>query len=461
MAQDILIVDDEHDIAQLVSDILGDEGFTTRCAYSGEQALEEVRRSHPKLVLLDIWLGESRLDGLMVLEIIKSEIPDLPVIMMSGHGTIETAVSAIKKGAYDFLEKPFQAEKLLVILQRALETAQLKRENKQLLSQARQDSLFLGESSVVCNLREIIDKVAPTNSRVFITGACGAGKETVARQIHEQSNRAEHPFVVLNCANIEEGIEKILFGCQHEKGYEPGLLEQAHMGTLYLDEVCDLSLETQGKIVKALQSNVVERIDGTAPIEIDVRIISSTSHNIQQLIEDRKFREDLYYRLNVVPITVSKLKSRVEDIPLLAQHFLDVACDRMGQCRRKLGDDTILAMQSYDWPGNLRQLKNVMEWVVIMSEANDNDNDNIVKACHLPPEILDQTPSILRGDLVGEFLLLPLREARERFERDYLVTQVARFSGNVSQTANFVGMERSALHRKLKNLAIERLNKAI
>jgi two-component system nitrogen regulation response regulator NtrX len=458
MSLDILVVDDESDISAVVAEILMDEGYSARVAACGETAISLVRERRPSLVLLDIWLGESRFDGLKVLDILKADHPHLPVIMMSGHGNIETAVATIKKGAYDFLEKPFQAERLLVMVERAVETARLRRENEELKEKTLNDSALIGTSPAVSQMRELIKKVATTNSRVFISGPSGAGKETIANQIHLQSKRAKGPFIVLNCANLDPcHLEEQLFGIETEDSCRVGLLEQAHQGTLYLDEVCDFSLETQAKMVKALQSNVFQRIGGNYKVTVDVRVIASSAHDILALIEAKLFREDFYYRLNVVPISVVPLTHRIEDIPALAQYFLDRFAAQNGLNKKVFSDEVILLLQSYQWPGNVRQLQNVVEWVMIMHGTKPGDK---ITADMLPQEITSNTPALLKSDQLAEVISLSLRDAREKFERDYLLAQVARFSGNISQTASFIGMERSALHRKLKSLAIERLKNA-
>jgi two-component system nitrogen regulation response regulator NtrX len=454
MSLEILVVDDEADITALISDILVDEGYTTRTASSGEQAISLMRERRPSLVLLDVWLGEGRFDGLKVLDVLKSDHPDLPVVMMSGHGTIETAVSAIKKGAYDFLEKPFQAERLLIMIARALETARLRRENEDLKIKAVCDSALLGPSFATTHLRDLVRKVSITNSRILISGPSGAGKETIARQIHLHSRRAHGPFIVLNCANLDAAsVEEKLFGIETEDSCRVGLLEQAHQGTLYLDEVCDLSLETQAKMVKALQSNIFQRLEGAQKVTVDVRVIASSAQNLKTLIEESSFREDLYYRLNVVSIEMVPLSHRAEDIPTLAQYFLDRFVTQNGLSKKVFSQEALLALQAYHWPGNVRQLKNVVEWVLIMHGSKE---EHKVVPLMLPPEIMDNTPALLKSDHLAEVISLPLRDAREKFERDYLLAQVARFSGNISQTATFIGMERSALHRKLKGLSIDR-----
>lgn len=450
MASEILIVDDEKDIAQVLSDILGDDGHMIRTAHNGEGALNAFKEKQPQLVLLDIWLNDKNYDGLKLLEIFKDLNPAIPVVMMSGHGTIETAVQALKLGAYDFLEKPFQTDRLLNIVGRALETSNLKRQNAELKSQTSDISPLIGSSLYVTQLKETIEKVAPGKSRIFITGPSGSGKEVIARQIHALSSRKDAPFVIANCANLDEGsLEEALFGRESTGGINVGILEQAHLGTLFLDGITDLSMETQGRMLKALQSNHITRQGSSKPIEIDVRIISSSSQDMQQAIAEKRFREELFYRLNVVPIQLTYLARRVEDIKQLAQHFLEKFASIHNAPFKDLSAEALLTLQSYSWPGNIRQLKNVIEWIVIMHARVD---DSFYQPSHLPQEVLNDTPVLFRTDHLQEMMKLPLRDAREQFERDYLLAQVARFSGNISQTASFIGMERSALHRKLKTL---------
>lgn len=458
MAHDILIVDDEADIRNLLAGILEDEGFETRQAANSDEALEAVLTRRPALVVLDIWLENSTLDGLRILERLSAEHPDVPVIMISGHGTIETAVSAIKMGAYDFIEKPFETERLLLQVGRALEAARLRREVADLKARTDTDDRLIGISSGIAQVSQAVEKVAPTNSRVLITGPAGAGKEVVARMIHAQSIRANGPFTVLNCATLSpERLEIELFGAERREsdsedvGRTVGMLEQAHKGTLFLDEVADMPRETQGKIVRVLQEQRFRRVGGEREVSVDVRVIASSNRDLQQEISTGRFREDLYYRLNVVPISVPALSQRREDIPLLSRHFIERSARTSGMPHRVLAEDAIAALQSYDWPGNVRQLRNVIDWLLIMAPGSANDP---VKADMLPPEIGSAAPVSLNFDKGVEIMGMPLREAREMFEREYLLAQVNRFGGNISRTASFVGMERSALHRKLKSLGV-------
>ncbi|MGE5506416.1 MAG: sigma-54-dependent transcriptional regulator [Actinomycetota bacterium] len=456
MAHDILIVDDEADIRALIGGILEDEGYQTREAGDADAALEAITARRPSLVIQDIWLQGSRLDGLEVLEAVKRAHPEVPVVMISGHGTIEHAVQALKVGAYDFIEKPFKADRLLVIVERAIEAARLRRENEELRLRSGPVGELIGASAPIAQVRGQVDKVAPTNSRVLITGPAGSGKEVVARLIHDRSRRADGPFVVLNCAAMHpDRMEMELFGTEHGDGPDSprkiGTLEQAHGGTLLLDEVADMPLETQGKIVRVLQDQTFERIGGGTRVEVDVRVIATTNRDPQSEIGAGRFREDLYYRLNVVPVKMVSLRDRKEDIPLLARHFMQLAAQAAGVQPRPLGEDALAALQAYDWPGNVRQLRNVMDWLLIMAPGEAREP---VRADMLPSEIGAITPAVLRWEKSGEIMTLPLREARELFEREYLLAQLNRFAGNISRTAAFVGMERSALHRKLKLLGV-------
>ncbi len=463
MARDILIVDDEADIRMLMTGILHDEGFETREAGDSDSALNQIRLRRPSLVVLDIWLQNSRLDGLDLLSAIRAEHPALPVVMISGHGTIETAVKAIREGAYDFIEKPFKADRLLLVIERAFEAARLRRENEELRLRAAPQSELIGSSPWVLQVTQAIAKVAPTGSRVLVTGPAGAGKEVVARQLHNASRRSAGSFLALNCATMRpDRLEVELFGS--EPGVEApdapgkiGTFERAHGGTLLLDEVADMPLETQGKIVRVLQEQTFERVGGGQQVEVDVRVIAATNRNLPKLISEGKFREDLYYRLNVVPISVPPLRDRREDIPALIDHFMAVGAKSAGLPPRRFSEDSLAGLQAYEWPGNVRQLRNVIDWILIMAPGG---SDDVVKAEMLPPEISSAAPIALRADSELELMSLPLRDAREVFERQYLEAQVNRFSGNISRTASFIGMERSALHRKLRSLGLTAAERA-
>ena len=454
MARDILIVDDEHDIRMLLSGVLADEGYEAREAADSTEAIEAVRKRLPSLVVLDIWLQNSELDGLETLQRLKFDHPALPVVMISGHGTVETAVNAIKLGAYDFIEKPFKADRLLLVVERAIEAARLRSENEELRQIVHRRPDLVGNSASINQLRQAIRKVAPTGSRVLITGPAGAGKEVAARLLHDHSRRTAGPFVGLNCATMHpDRLESELFG--HEAGPgspgKVGTFEKAHGGTLLLDEVADMPLETQGKIVRVLQEQTFERIGGRRRVEVDVRVIAATNRDLPDLIAGGTFREDLFYRLNVVPLRVPALRERPEDIPLLIETFMEHSAGVAGLPLRVLADDAIAALQSYDWPGNVRELKNIIDWILIMAPGGAKDP---VRADMLPPDIGAIGPSAARDGARAEIMALPLREAREVFERQYLEAQVTRLGGNISRTASFVGMERSALHRKLRSLGV-------
>ncbi|MEX2200504.1 MAG: sigma-54 dependent transcriptional regulator [Dongiaceae bacterium] len=456
MAHDILIVDDETDIRMLISGTLADEGYETREAAESGSALAAIRSRQPSLVLLDIWLQGSELDGMELLPLLRRDHPDMPVVMISGHGNVETAVSAIKKGAYDFIEKPFKADRLLTVVDRAIEAARLRRENAELRLRSGSESEMIGVSSSMHQLRQAIERVAPTGSRVLITGPAGSGKEVAARVVHRLSRRADGPFVVVNCAALEpERLETEMFGAEaRDDGGTPlvriGLFERAHGGTLLLDEVSDMPLETQGKIVRALQEQVFVRVNGSQPVKVDVRVLASTSRDLDEAMAEGEFRQDLYYRLNVVPLTVPPLATRRDDIPLLTAYLMEQAARLAGLPGRRLADDAIAALQTAEWPGNVRQLRNLVDWLLIMAPGTQGE---AISAAMLPPDAGRQ-PSHDSGFSDVALMALPLRQAREAFERSYLDAQVARFGGNISRTAAFIGMERSALHRKLRSLGI-------
>jgi two-component system nitrogen regulation response regulator NtrX len=455
MAHDILIVDDEADIRMLIAGILRDEGYATREAADSEEALAAIHTRQPTLVILDIWLQNSQLDGIEILHRMRTDMPSVPVVMISGHGTIETAVEAIKIGAYDFIEKPFKSDRLLLVVARAIEAAQLRRENAELRLRAGGELDLVGASPAINQLRQQIERVAPTGSRVLVTGAPGSGKEVVGRLLHARSRRADGPFVAINCATMHpDRLEIELFGAEGDNGGTPrkiGTFERAHGGTLFLDEVADMPLETQGKIVRALQEQTFERVGGSRRVEVDVRVIASSNRDLSAEIAAGRFREDLFYRLNVVPIRVPPLRERREDIPLLARHFMQRGAEAARIQPREFGEDSLAALQAYTWPGNVRQLRNVIDWLLIMAPG---DTDEPVRADMLPNEITAIAPSVVKWDKASEIMTLPLRDAREVFEREYLLAQVTRFGGNISRTASFVGMERSALHRKLKSLGV-------
>jgi two-component system nitrogen regulation response regulator NtrX len=456
MAHDVLVVDDEADIRMLMCGILKDEGYETREAGNSAQALTAIRSRQPALVVLDIWLQGSELDGLEILKIVRRELPNLAVVMISGHGNIETAVAAIKIGAYDFIEKPFKSDRLLLVVERAIEAARLRRENEELRLRTGGDEDLVGTSHAIIQLRQQVERAAPTGSRILVTGPAGAGKEVVARMLHTRSRRARGPFVVLNCAIMRpERLEVELFGAEPgmdapDSPRKVGTFEQAHGGTLFLDEVADMPLETQGKIVRALQEQTFERVGGSR-VEVDVRVIAATNRDLALEIAADRFREDLYYRLAVVPLRVPSLAERREDIPHLARYFMARSAETARVSPREFGEDALAALQAYEWPGNARQLRNVVDWLLIMAPGEAREP---IRAEMLPTEIGSIAPTVVKWDKGSEIMSLPLRDAREVFEREYLIAQVTRFGGNISRTASFVGMERSALHRKLKSLGV-------
>jgi len=457
MAHDILIVDDEPDIRNLLAGILSDEGYAVREAANADTAYAALMARAPQLVILDVWLEGSKEDGLQILARIKKDYADLPVLIISGHGTVKMAVTAIKQGAFDFLEKPFESDRLLLLVARALENVQLRRENQELKSRGYSVTELIGTSQQVNSLKSNIEKIAPTNSRVLILGPQGAGKELAARLIHQSSKRANGPFVMMNCASLEpDKFDEKLFGVESAEGQRIGYLEQAHTGTLLLDEVADLPLETQAKLVRVLQDQAFTRVGGKTSVLVDVRVIGASSRDLQALTQSGKFRQDLFYRLNVLPLRLPALTERREDIPLLMQYFLSRAAEAAGTQPPKLGANAEVALQAHDWPGNVRQMRNVAEWLVIMHGGNDK----ILGAGDLPPDVQQNTPQVLNWEKGSEIMALPLRDAREVFEREYLLAQLSRFGGNISRTALFVGMERSALHRKLKLLGLSSVDRA-
>ena len=452
MAADILVVDDEADIRDLVAGILADEGYAVRTAADSEAALASLRARRPSMLILDIWMQGGGMDGLELLDLVRSFDPDLPVVMISGHGNIETAVSAIKRGAYDFLEKPFKSDRLLLVVDRALEQASLRRENRRLRQQTLAPDGFLGRSSAAQQLRQLITKIAPANSRLLISGPPGSGKELVARMIHAASPRAKGEFVAIGAAEMTpDRMDLELFGEEGEGGRPSriGVFERAHGGTLYLDKVGDMPRETQGRILRVLVEQRFRRLGGSQDVQVDVRVMSSTSKDLREDIAAGRFREDLFHRLNVVPVHVPGLAERREDIAELVDYFIDRISETSGLPRRKLTDDAVATLQIHDWPGNVRQLRNNVERLMILATG---DPAEAITSEMLPAEVAAAGAVASIGS--ERIIALPLREAREVFEREYLNAQIVRFGGNISRTANFIGMERSALHRKLKSLGV-------
>src|SRR5579871_155603 len=456
MASDILIIDDEADIRDLVAGILEDEGYTTRTARDSDDAAAAIAARRPNLIFLDIWLQGSKLDGLQVLDAVKRDHPDLPVVMISGHGNIETAVAAIKKGAYDFIEKPFKADRLILVANRALETSRLKREVRELKQLAPVSTSLVGHAPVMNQLRQTVERAAKANSRILIVGPPGSGKEMAARSLHTLSSRAEGPFVAINAAGIvPERMEIELFGMDQTNGEQQrkaGALEEAHGGTLFINEVADMPMETQGKILRVLVDQTFQRVGGTTRVNVDVRIVSSTARNLESEIAAGSFRDDLYHRLSVVPIRVPPLSERREDIPELVEVFMSQISVATGLPKRRIGEDAMAVLQSHDWPGNVRQLRNNVERLMILAGG---DPEAEITASMLPQDVGSMIPSMPNGNGGEHLMSMALREAREVFEREYLLAQISRFGGNISRTAEFVGMERSALHRKLKALGID------
>ena len=452
MALDVLVVDDEADIRELVAGVLEDEGYAVRTAADSTGALDAIEDRRPSLVLLDVWLQGSRLDGLQLLEQVKSRDPTLPVIMISGHGNLDTAVAAIREGAVDFIEKPFEAGKLLHLVERATETDRLRRENAAFRQQFGQDDHLGGSSVAINTVRATLKRVAPTGSRVLITGPAGVGKEIAARMIHNWSPRSGAPFITVSAAMMSpERMEEELFGSETGGVARPGLLEQAHGGTLFLDEIADMPMNTQAKMLRVLTDQSYTRVGGQRPVKVDVRVLSATSRDLAEEIAAGRFREDLYYRLNVVPVRIPPLKERREDIPDLVNHFLTrFAAERRIPAPR-VAEEALAALQAHDWPGNVRQLRNIIERTLILAPG---DRVECIESDLLPPEIVEGQGAGSINTASIAIMGSPLREARESFEREYLKIQIRRFSGNISRTASFIGMERSALHRKLKALGL-------
>jgi two-component system, NtrC family, nitrogen regulation response regulator NtrX len=460
MALDILIVDDEDDIRDLIAGILEDEGYETRQAHDADSAMNEIARRRPSLVFLDIWMQGSRLDGLQLLDVFQTQHPEMPVVMISGHGNIETAVSAIRRGAYDYIEKPFKIDRLLLITQRAMEATRLKSEIADLRERSNgQTAEMVGTSPGLQAIRGVIEKSAPTNSRIFISGPSGAGKGLCARLIHQKSTRAEAPFVEINCSlYAPDEVQVVLFGRETREKTgtlrtEVGALERAHGGTLYLSEVATLPPAAQASLLRTLVENKFNRVGGAVAVPIDVRIISSSSQNVAHLIETNQFRSDLFHRLAIVPIQLTPLRERREDVPPLVALFIEQV-SRMHSLRAlSVGDDAVAVLQAQDWPGNARQLRNSIERLLILVK-DQSPEDGVITAAMLPSDIGEVLPTVGDTDASAHLMSLPLREAREVFERQYLLAQIERFGGNISKTAEFVGMERSALHRKIKTLGL-------
>jgi two-component system nitrogen regulation response regulator NtrX len=452
MALEVLVVDDEADIRELVSGVLEDEGYSVRTAADSTQTLEAIEERRPSMVLLDVWLQGSKLDGLQLLQEVKRRDSTIPVLMISGHGNLDTAVAAVREGAIDFIEKPFEAERLIYLVDRATETDRLRRENETMRLQIGQEDQLHGSSVAVNTVRATLKRVAPTGSRVLISGPPGVGKEIAARMIHQWSPRARAPFIVLSAAMMSpERVEEELFGSETDGVVRPGQLEHAHGGTLFLDEIADMPLTTQAKILRVLTDQSYHRVGGQRPVKVDVRVLSATSRNLQDEIAAGRFREDLFYRLNVVPVRLPPLRERREDIPELVSHFLARFAAERRMPELRISEEAMAALQAHEWPGNVRQLRNIIERTIILAPG---DRVSCIDVDLLPAEILDNQSAMGGSTTAMTIMGSPLREARESFEREYLKIQIRRFSGNISRTASFIGMERSALHRKLKALGI-------
>jgi two-component system, NtrC family, nitrogen regulation response regulator NtrX len=455
MKTEILVIDDNADIRFLICKILQDNGYSIRSAANYDQAIKEINKNLPDLAIVDIKLDKGDRDGIDLLKLLVNKNKSLPVIMISGHANVQVAVEAIRLGAYEFVEKPFSSEKLLNYVKRALEVTSIKKEKDNVENKLFHSFDLIGKSAEISKIKKTIEKLAAAESRVLITGLTGTGKELVARKIHKNSSRSEKPFVVFNSALLQEKkYEKQLFGEEYENGsIDYGVLEKANNGTLLLDEVSEIPFEIQSNILRTLIDQKFKRINGIKDIYVNVRIISSTSKDLKTLIEEKIFREDLFHRLNVVPINLPSLQSRTEDIPELINYFKKKVAEINGVQEAAIDENNDL-LYSYDWPGNVRELRNLIERVTILSIHEDKKDTN-----KLLTDILKENPESLdKVDLLNNTMSFPLKEAREKFETNYLINQLKKNNGNISKTADFIGMERSALHRKLKSLGIKGLN---
>ena len=453
----ILVVDDEIDICEMVAETLRDENYNAIIATSYDMAVNILKNENITLVITDIWMNNNTNAGLQLLTFSQTHDPLIPVIMMSGHGNIETAMKAAKNGAYDFIEKPFKAERLILLIEKALQDKNLKLKVLDFELKENERMALIGKSAVFKNIKQKLNKISSTNSRVLITGPSGSGKELIARWIHKKSNRSEFPFIVASCATLSpERVEQFLFGWNElntegsNNQSNIGLFEQANYGTLFFDEICDLPIQTQGKLVQAIQDQSFYKIGSNKKISVDVRIVSASNKNLSQSIKEGLLREDLFYRLSVAPIEVPSLFKRAEDIAELINHFLNLLAKDFGSNVLQFSSETLVIFQNYEWPGNVRQLKNIIEWLIIMY---GNKNKFTVLPSHLPPEILGYTKNEKIEHTSSE-LSLSLKDARKVFEENYLKQQLKRFKGSISRTSTFIGMDRSALHRKLKELNI-------
>ncbi len=454
MYKEILVIDDNPDIRLLVSNILAEQNFQIRTAANYDQAVFEINKKLPDLAIIDIKLDKVDKDGIDLLKLIIEKNKLLPVIMISGHATVRTAIESIKIGAYEFIEKPFSKEKILNYVKRALESLDLKKEKDIIENKLFHSFDLIGKSPAIMKVKKIVEKLSTSESRVLISGSTGTGKELVARKIHKNSSRAKEPFIIVNAALLKENTyEKELFGEEFEDGtISFGALERANKGTLLIDEVSEIPYETQANVLRVLIDQKFKRVNGSKDIKVNIRLISSSSKNLNELVKFNKFREDLYHRLNVMPIEIAPLKSRTEDIPLLIEYFQAKLSEINGvqSTNININNDNFY---TYDWPGNVRELRNLVERMTILSTNETNENIDKLIEDTLNPTSTEQNKNILEKSFTS-----PLKEAREYFEKEYLLTQLKKHHGNVSKTADFIGMERSALHRKLKSLGIKGIN---
>lgn len=459
MPYNILVVDDELDIRELVSGILEDNNYDTESAGSYIEAEESIQKKRPNLVILDVWLGDSDRDGLRLLELIKKDYEYVPVIMMSGHSTIETAVSAIKKGAYDFIEKPFDSIRLITSVEKAIESSKLQMENTELKVKAQVSDTILGNSQNIASIRQQISKIAQLNGRCLILGPAGSDKEIIAKEIHKLSPREKSPLGILNCNSYNSRqLESELFGIEI-KSFEgttikQGLLEKINGGTLFIDELDIASFDFQLKFLKMLKEDAFSRIGSSTKIPVNIRVIAGVPSNIEQLVKEGSFSSELFYRLNANSIKVLPLSSRREDIPLLLEHFMEQSAKAHQTTPRHFSNEALGILSSYAWPGDVMQLRNMIDWILTIA-ISEKESKSVISIDDLPKEIIEgksSTPA--NNQFISIVSELSIRDARESFEKEYFLEQLKKFKGNISQTAKFVGMERSALHRKLKSLDI-------
>ena len=435
----ILIIDDEKDIRDSISGILNDEGYNSVTAKNSQEALIKINDNTFDIIILDVWLNDSELDGIQLLKEIKKIDAEIPVLIISGHGNIEIAVDAIKNGAYEFIEKPFSSERLLLTIKRSIETSLFKIENKSLKQKNIDDYKFIGDSNTIIKVKQLIDKVAPTSSRVIIYGDSGTGKDLVAKEIHKNSKYSDGNFIIVNSALMEpDGIEEELFGLEeNSRIIKQGFFEQANNGTLFIDEIGDMPIQTQSKILRVLTDSSFYRVGSNKPVNVNARLLCSSTENLEKLVENGNFRMDLFHRLNVVSITLPKLSDRTQDIDELIEYFSKIYSTNANSNTSDLRDYIKTNYMNYDWPGNVRELRNIVE-----------------RYCIIGGKITENKEQLDSGFNSKNVISMPLKNARRIFEKNYLESQIQRFNGNISKTASFIGMERSALHRKLKQLGI-------